>query len=82
MTNRQTALVENKTGRPVPLQYLFATKDGLDHIFCDPDAGPGASRGLLGLRGDGVKSDPSENVFKKKKKKKKVSIQEVFPWTA
>lgn len=65
VTQRPTVLVEvpgNK--RPVPLRYLFATRDGLHPLFRDPDAGPGAPHGLLGLRGDGV------NVFGKKSKKK------------
>ena len=54
VTGRETKLVEANNGRPVPLRYLFATKEGLDHLFRDPDAGPGAPKGLLGLRGDGI----------------------------
>jgi replicative superfamily II helicase len=54
VTGRRTILVEvpaNK--RPVPLRYLFATKEGLYPLFRDPDAGPGAPNGLLGYRGEG-----------------------------
>ena len=42
----------------MPLRYLFASKDGLHSVFRDPDAGPGAPKGLLGLRGDGISSTP------------------------
>ncbi|CAM9848378.1 unnamed protein product, partial [Ascophyllum nodosum] len=31
--------------RPVPLTYWFATKDGLYHLFRDPQSGPGAPNG-------------------------------------
>ena len=56
VTGRPTVLVEVPgQRRPVPLRYLFATRDGLYPLFCDPDAGPGAPKGLLGLRGDGGK---------------------------
>jgi superfamily II RNA helicase len=59
VTDRKTVLVEvPNEERPVPLRYMFATKDGLYSLFRDPDAGPGAPKGLLGLRGDGfVASD-------------------------
>jgi len=56
VTGRKTVLV-NISGtkpRPVPLRYLFATKEGLFPLFRDPEAGPGAPKGLLGLRGDGL----------------------------
>lgn len=59
VTGRKTVLV-NISGtkpRPVPLRYLFATKEGLFPLFRDPEAGPGAPKGLLGLRGDGFLSD-------------------------
>eukprot|EP00559_Dactyliosolen_fragilissimus_P008276 CAMPEP_0184859424 /NCGR_PEP_ID=MMETSP0580-20130426/4425_1 /TAXON_ID=1118495 /ORGANISM="Dactyliosolen fragilissimus" /LENGTH=1354 /DNA_ID=CAMNT_0027356049 /DNA_START=127 /DNA_END=4188 /DNA_ORIENTATION=+ len=52
VTGRATALVEAHGGRPVPLRYLFATRDGLEHMFRDPDAGPGSPKGLFGLWGD------------------------------
>lgn len=54
VTGRRTILVEVPgQKRPVPLRYLFAMKDGLYPLFRDPDAGPGAPKGLLGYRGDG-----------------------------
>ena len=53
VTNRKTTLVEAAGGRPVPLRYLFATRDGLEPMFRNEDAGPGAPLGLLGVRGDG-----------------------------
>ena len=56
VTGRRTVLVQANGGRPVPLRYLFATKKGLYPLFRDADAGPGAPRGMLGLRGDGVPS--------------------------
>jgi superfamily II RNA helicase len=54
VSGRKTVLVEAGGARPVPLRYLFATKSGLYPLFHDPDAGPGAPKGLLGLRGDGI----------------------------
>jgi DEAD/DEAH box helicase/Helicase conserved C-terminal domain len=55
VTGHRTILVEVPSSRrPVPLRYLFATKDGLYPLFRDPDAGPGAPKGLLGYRGDGI----------------------------
>ena len=53
VTGRQTNLVEAAKKRPVPLRYLYASSEGLNPMFRDPDAGPGAPKGLLGLRGDG-----------------------------
>jgi ATP-dependent RNA helicase HelY len=54
VTNRPTVLVQVPDyKRPVPLRYFFATRDGLFPLFRDPDAGPGAPHGLLGLRGSG-----------------------------
>ena len=67
VTGRTTMLVEAPGKRPVPLRYLFATRDGLFPLFRDPDAGPGAPRGLLGLRGDGA--NDHQHTDKKKKKK-------------
>jgi superfamily II RNA helicase len=54
VTGRPTKLIEAPGARPVPLKYLFATREGLFPLFKNPDAGPGAPLGLLGLRGDGV----------------------------
>ena len=54
VTERETTLVEAAGGRPVPLRYLFATRDGVEPMFRNEDAGPGSPLGLLGLRGDGV----------------------------
>jgi superfamily II RNA helicase len=45
VTDRRTVLVEVPgQERPVPLRYMFATKDGLYSLFRDPDAGPGRPR--------------------------------------
>ena len=56
VTGRKTVLVNISAtqARPVPLRYLFATKEGLFPLFRDSEAGPGAPKGLLGLRGDGL----------------------------
>lgn len=54
VTGRPTRLVEAKGARPVPLKYLFATREGLFPLFRNPDAGPGSPLGLLGYRGDGI----------------------------
>lgn len=66
-TQTKTCLVRAGGGRPVPLRYMFATRDGLSPLFRNPDAGPGAPLGLLGLRGDGM---PEVNSKKKRKKSK------------
>lgn len=59
VTQRKTILVEVPSRkRPVPLRYLYASKDGLYPLFRDPDAGPGAPKGLLGLRNDEDKDKP------------------------
>lgn len=61
VTGRRTILVEVPASkRPVPLRYLFATKEGLYPLFRDPDAGPGAPKGLLGYRGDGETLNQSQ----------------------
>lgn len=60
VTTRETVLIETKE-RPVPLQYLFATQDGLYPLFRNAQAGPGARLGLLGYRGDGVNSSSSSS---------------------
>lgn len=66
VTQRPTVLVAVPNAqRPVPLRYLFATKEGLYPLFRDPDAGPGAPHGLLGLRGDGL-VDAASTKSKKK----------------
>ena len=57
VTGRRTILIHVPNAcRPVPLRYLFATKDGLYPLFREKDAGPGAPLGLLGYRGDGIPS--------------------------
>ena len=69
VTGRQTNLVEAATKRPVPLRYLYASSEGLNAMFRDSDAGPGAPNGLLGLRGDGnPEKQKSERSGKQKKK--------------
>lgn len=57
VTGRPTKLVHAPGARPVPLKYLFATREGLFPLFRNPDAGPGSPLGLLGYRGDGVAQD-------------------------
>lgn len=61
VTGRRTVLVEAPCKRPVPLKYLFATREGLYPLFRNPDAGPGSPLGLLGYRDDGrpVSETPS-----------------------
>jgi superfamily II RNA helicase len=54
VTGRKTVLVEAPGSRPVPLRYLFATREGLFPLFRNPDAGPGSPLGLLGYRGEGT----------------------------
>ena len=70
VTGRRTVLVQAGGKRPVPLRYLFATKKGLYPLFRDPDAGPGAPHGLLGLRGDGLPQQLYNNNNNNNKKKK------------
>ena len=66
VSGRRTVLVDVPDHhRPVPLRYFFARKSGLYSLFRDHDAGPGAPKGLLGYRGDGV---PQENLKTKKPK--------------
>jgi hypothetical protein len=61
VTERKTILVNVPAfARPVPLRYLFATKEGLFSLFRDPDAGPGSPKGLLGYRGDGTPPNTNE----------------------
>jgi DEAD/DEAH box helicase len=70
VTGRRTVLV-NISGikpRPVPLRYLYATKEGLFPLFRDPEAGPGAPKGLLGLRGDGIVASDKKSTRKKSDK--------------
>ena len=67
VTQRKTILVQVPAyKRPVPLRYLYCSKDGLYPLFRDPDAGPGAPNGLLGLRGDGIAPDRSKQTSDKK----------------
>jgi hypothetical protein len=54
VTGRKTVLIEAPGTRPVPLNYLFATREGMYPLFRNPDAGPGSPLGLLGYRGDGT----------------------------
>lgn len=42
----------------MPLRYYFASKRDFAPLFRDEFAGPGAPRGLLGLRGDGTALTP------------------------
>ena len=63
VTGRRTVLI-NISGtkpRPVPLRYMFATKEGLYPLFRDSEAGPGAPKGLLGLRGEGEFASSKRN---------------------
>ncbi|OEU09387.1 P-loop containing nucleoside triphosphate hydrolase protein, partial [Fragilariopsis cylindrus CCMP1102] len=50
VTGRSTILIEAPGARPVPLKYLFATREGLFPLFRNEDAGPGSPLGLLGYR--------------------------------
>jgi replicative superfamily II helicase len=73
VTGRRTVLIQVPNAqRPVPLRYLFATKDGLYPLFREKDAGPGAPLGLLGYRGDGIPFSAS------KSKKKRVAGKNGF----
>lgn len=60
VTGRHTELIEAPGARPVPLSYLFATREGLFPLFRNPDAGPGSPLGLLGYRGDGIPTSPPQ----------------------
>uniref|UniRef100_A0A7S3PXN5 RNA helicase n=1 Tax=Chaetoceros debilis TaxID=122233 RepID=A0A7S3PXN5_9STRA len=66
VSDRHSTLIMNDSGRPVPLRFMYANRDGIEFIFSNRDAGPGAPLGLLGYRGDGV----PESQQKKKKKTK------------
>jgi len=81
VTGRKTILVNVPASqRPVPLRYMFATRDGLYPLFRDPDAGPGSPRGMLGYRegptGDDVKGTKTgfakEGSIQKKPKAEKL----------
>jgi superfamily II RNA helicase len=61
VTGRYTELIEAPGARPVPLKYLFATREGLFPLFRNADAGPGSSLGLLGYRGDGIPPTPQKS---------------------
>ena len=65
VTGRKTVLIEAPGERPVPLKYLFATREGIYPLFRNPDAGPGAALGLLGYK---VEGDSANDRSKKKKK--------------
>ena len=58
VTGRKSILIEANDKRPVPLRYYFASKRDFAPLFRDELAGPGAPRGLLGLRGDGTALTP------------------------
>ena len=58
VTGKYTELIEAPVARPVPLKYLFATREGLFPLFQNADAGPGSPLGLLGYRGDGIPPTP------------------------
>ena len=47
VTSRETALVKADGERPVPLRYYFGTRDGIEPLFRDIDAGPGAPKGVF-----------------------------------
>jgi hypothetical protein len=53
VTGHKSILIEANEKRPVPLRYYFASKRDFAPLFRNELAGPGAPRGLLGLRGDG-----------------------------
>ena len=65
VTGRTCTLIEANDKRPVPLRYYFVTKRDFAPLFRDELAGPGAVRGLLGLRGDGVVMASSPKMIKK-----------------
>ncbi|KAL7567549.1 hypothetical protein ACA910_000153 [Epithemia clementina (nom. ined.)] len=68
VSGRRTVLVDvPNQERPVPLRYFFARKNGLYPLFRDPDAGPGAPKGLLGYRGDGIAQKEAKLKNRKKK---------------
>jgi len=78
VTGKYTELIEAPVARPVPLKYLFATREGLFPLFQNADAGPGSPLGLLGYRGDGIPSTPG---LTKKKQNDEDSSFEGFPIT-
>lgn len=65
VTGRKTVLIEAPGERPVPLKYLFATREGIYPLFRNPEAGPGAALGLLGYK---VEGDSANDRSAKKKK--------------
>ncbi|CAJ1906663.1 unnamed protein product [Cylindrotheca closterium] len=67
VTGRKTILIDAPGARPVPLKYMFATKEGMYPLFRNPDAGPGSKLGLLGYRDDGISRsmDSDSNSSKK-----------------
>lgn len=66
VTGRHTELIEAPGARPVPLKYLFATREGLFPLFRNADAGPGSPLGLMGYRGDGIPSTPGKSDTKQR----------------
>jgi hypothetical protein len=65
VTMRPTKLIEAPGARPIPLKYLFTTREGIFPLFRNPYAGPGSPMGLLGHRGDGVVQNGSSKSNKK-----------------
>lgn len=78
VTGRYTELIEAPGARPVPLKYLFATREGLFPLFRNADAGPGSPLGLLGYRGDGASLLP-EKSNKNRKGEIKISPVKKLP---
>ncbi|KAL3933010.1 MAG: hypothetical protein SGBAC_010586 [Bacillariaceae sp.] len=70
VTGRKTVLIDAPGARPVPLKYLFATREGLHPLFRNPDAGPGSALGLLGYRNDG--ESQTKDADSKSSKKKEI----------
>lgn len=77
VTGRKTVLINAPGERPVPLKYLFATREGLYPLFRNEDAGPGAPLGLLGYRGEGVPPAKQEKKKKKGSGKEDESIEQL-----
>ena len=77
VTGRYTQLIEAPGARPVPLKYLFATREGLFPLFRNADAGPGSPLGLLGYRGDGIRSSPGGSNTKQKQENEISSVKKL-----
>lgn len=79
VTGRKSILVEAGGKRPVPLKYYFASKRDFSPLFRDPNSGPGADHGLLGLRGDGITKTPKKLKDMKEKGKITADDNNVLP---